>query len=134
MPYWVHTQWMTNAKYTYVDASVLFFGRNACFSQKNDKIHLSGVFFFILFFFQVIDQSGQQMGEFTDVSQVEKFEMSNQAYEKRTGAVRLTFSLIVNPIWLKFSITFFFVVAKIGKEIKSNKSYLTHLEENINIY
>lgn len=96
---------MTNAKYTYVDASVLFFDRNACFSQKNYKI-LSVVFFFffILFFFQVIDQSGKQMGEFTDVSKVEKFEISNQAYEKRTGAVRLTFSLIVNPIWLKFSI------------------------------
>lgn len=76
-------------------------------------------FFFILFFFQVIDQSGQQMGEFTDVSQVEKFEISNQAYEKRTGGVRLTFSLIVNPIWLKFSITFFFLLLTLVK--KSNQ-------------
>lgn len=36
----------------------------------------------------VIDQSGKQMGEFTDVSKVEKFELSNQAYEKRTDSAR----------------------------------------------
>ncbi|XP_069391027.1 tubulin-folding cofactor B [Paralichthys olivaceus] len=36
----------------------------------------------------VIDNSGQQMGEFTDVSQVERFELSDQAYEKRTDSAR----------------------------------------------
>lgn len=41
------------------------------------------------------------MGEFTDVTQVEKFEISAQAYEKRTGAIRLMFSIIVN-IWSNF--------------------------------
>lgn len=36
----------------------------------------------------VIDRSGGQMGEFTDVSQVEKFELSDDAYEKRTDSAR----------------------------------------------
>lgn len=36
---------------------------------------------------QVIDRSGGQMGEFTDVSKVEKFELADDAYEKRTGMV-----------------------------------------------
>lgn len=36
---------------------------------------------------QVIDRSGSQMGEFTDVSKVEKFEISDEAYDDRTGAV-----------------------------------------------
>lgn len=35
------------------------------------------------------------MGEFTDVSKVEKLEISDQAYEERAGAVSL-FSLTVN--------------------------------------
>lgn len=36
----------------------------------------------------VIDRSGGQMGEFADVSQVEKFELSDAAYEKRTDSAR----------------------------------------------
>ncbi|XP_044059978.1 tubulin-folding cofactor B [Siniperca chuatsi] len=36
----------------------------------------------------VIDRSGGQMGEFTDVSKVEKFELSDGAYEKRTDTAR----------------------------------------------
>lgn len=36
---------------------------------------------------QVIDRSGAQTGEYTDVSKVEKFEISDDAYEKRTGTV-----------------------------------------------
>lgn len=36
----------------------------------------------------VIDRSGGQMGEFTDVSKVEKFELSDDAYDKRTDTAR----------------------------------------------
>ncbi|XP_061828093.1 tubulin-folding cofactor B [Nerophis lumbriciformis] len=36
----------------------------------------------------VIDQSGGQLGEFTDVSKVEKFALSDDAYEKRTETAR----------------------------------------------
>lgn len=36
---------------------------------------------------QVIDTSGSQFGEFTDVSKVEKFELSDDAYQKRTGTI-----------------------------------------------
>ncbi|XP_071783803.1 tubulin-folding cofactor B [Centroberyx gerrardi] len=36
----------------------------------------------------VIDRSGAQKGEFTDLSKVEKFEISDDAYEKRTESVR----------------------------------------------
>lgn len=36
----------------------------------------------------VVDKSGSQMGEFTDVSKVEKFELSEDAYEKRTDSAR----------------------------------------------
>lgn len=36
------------------------------------------------------------MGEFTDVSKVEKFEISDQAYENRAGAARLMFSLFAS--------------------------------------
>lgn len=34
---------------------------------------------------QVIDRSGGQLGEFTDVSKVEKFELPDEEYNKRTG-------------------------------------------------
>lgn len=36
----------------------------------------------------VIDRSGGQLGEFTDVSKVEKFELSDDAYDKRTDSAR----------------------------------------------
>lgn len=36
----------------------------------------------------VIDRSGGQLGDFTDVSQVEKFELSDDAYEKRSDSAR----------------------------------------------
>lgn len=36
----------------------------------------------------VIDRSGGQMDEFSDVSRVEKFELSDDAYEKRTESAR----------------------------------------------
>ncbi|KAM7399274.1 hypothetical protein PAMP_018555 [Pampus punctatissimus] len=36
----------------------------------------------------VIDRSGGQMGEFTDVSKVEKFELSDDAYNKKTDTAR----------------------------------------------
>ncbi|KAM3874861.1 tubulin-folding cofactor B [Diretmus argenteus] len=36
----------------------------------------------------VIDRSGSQQGEFTDLSKVEKFEISDDAYEKRSESVR----------------------------------------------
>ncbi|XP_028822345.1 tubulin-folding cofactor B-like, partial [Denticeps clupeoides] len=36
----------------------------------------------------VIDRSGTQTGEFTDLSRVEKYEISEEAYEKRTDSVR----------------------------------------------
>uniref|UniRef100_A0A8C6SAN7 Tubulin folding cofactor B n=1 Tax=Neogobius melanostomus TaxID=47308 RepID=A0A8C6SAN7_9GOBI len=36
----------------------------------------------------VIDRSGGQLGEFTDVSKVEKFELPDDAYDKRTDSVR----------------------------------------------
>ncbi|XP_051953242.1 tubulin-folding cofactor B-like [Xyrauchen texanus] len=36
----------------------------------------------------VTDQSGTQSGEFTDLSKVEKFEISDDAYEKRADTVR----------------------------------------------
>lgn len=36
---------------------------------------------------QVIDKRGNQMGEFTDVSKVEKYEIPDKAYDKRTGTV-----------------------------------------------
>lgn len=41
----------------------------------------------MLFLLQVVDRSGGQMGEFTDVSKVEKFELPDDAYDKRTGTV-----------------------------------------------
>ncbi|XP_048474113.1 tubulin-folding cofactor B [Rhincodon typus] len=37
----------------------------------------------------VIDQSGVNIGEFEDVSKVIKYEMSNEAYDKRTDSMRL---------------------------------------------
>ncbi|XP_062916445.1 tubulin-folding cofactor B [Mobula hypostoma] len=37
----------------------------------------------------VIDKSGVKMGEYEDVSKVIKYEMSNEAYEKRTDSARL---------------------------------------------
>ncbi len=39
----------------------------------------------MLFSVQVTDRSGTQSGEFTDLSKVEKFEISDDAYEKRAG-------------------------------------------------
>lgn len=36
----------------------------------------------------VIDRSGGQLGEFNDVSKVEKFEISDQDYDKRTDSAR----------------------------------------------
>ncbi|XP_053330187.1 tubulin-folding cofactor B [Spea bombifrons] len=36
----------------------------------------------------VIDKSGARIGEFEDLSRVEKFEISKEAYEKRTDSVR----------------------------------------------
>lgn len=36
----------------------------------------------------VIDRSGGQLGEFSDVSKVEKFELSDDAYDKRTDSAR----------------------------------------------
>lgn len=36
----------------------------------------------------VIDRSGGQLGEFTDVSKVEKFNLSDDAYEKRSDSAR----------------------------------------------
>ncbi|KAM9317605.1 tubulin-folding cofactor B [Pholidichthys leucotaenia] len=36
----------------------------------------------------VIDRSGGQMGEFTDVSKVEKFELTDEAYDKRADSLR----------------------------------------------
>jgi tubulin-folding cofactor B len=37
----------------------------------------------------VIDRSGAQSGEFSDLSKVEKFEIPDEVYEKRTGTVSL---------------------------------------------
>lgn len=34
---------------------------------------------------QVIDRSGAQTGEYTDLSKVEKYEIAEDAYDKRTG-------------------------------------------------
>lgn len=36
-------------------------------------------------YLQVIDRSGAQIGEYSDLSKVEKFEITDDAYEKRTG-------------------------------------------------
>ncbi|CAL8361970.1 unnamed protein product [Merluccius merluccius] len=36
----------------------------------------------------VVDRSGAQKGEFSDLSKVEKYNMSNDAYEKKTDSVR----------------------------------------------
>lgn len=37
--------------------------------------------------YQIIDRSGKQSDEFNDLSKVEKYEISDEAYEKRTGMV-----------------------------------------------
>lgn len=42
------------------------------------------------FYVQVTDLSGAKSGEFTDLSKVEKFEISDDAYEKRAGNLNMT--------------------------------------------
>lgn len=44
--------------------------------MKNDKDLLQ---------LQVIDRSGSLTGAFSDLSKVEKYEISKESYEKRTG-------------------------------------------------
>lgn len=39
----------------------------------------------------MIDRSGAQSGEFSDLSKVEKFEIPDEVYEKRTGTVSLSY-------------------------------------------
>lgn len=41
------------------------------------------------YYVQVTDRSGAKSGEFTDLSKVEKFEISDDAYEKRAGNLNM---------------------------------------------